>query len=52
MSNFTSQDMARLQAYMQAKFGHKGLTVRSRGKATDSVEVLMDGEFYRHGLQG
>ena len=45
MSVISSQDMARLQSYMQKKFGHQGLAVRSRGKASDSAEVLMDGEF-------
>ena len=45
MSNITSQDMSRLQAYLQKRFANKGLTLRSRGKATDSAEVLLDGEF-------
>ncbi len=45
MSTITSQDMAKLQAYLQKKFANKNLTIRSRGKATDSAEVLLEGEF-------
>ncbi|HTK86043.1 MAG TPA: DUF3126 family protein [Patescibacteria group bacterium] len=45
MSVISSQDMAKLQAYLQKKLGNKELTLRSRGKATDSAEVLLGGEF-------
>lgn len=45
MSNISAQEASRLQAYFQKKFGHKGLTLRARERAGDSVEVLLDGEF-------
>ena len=45
MSNITTADMTRIQEYLQKTFAHKGITLRSRGKATDSAEVLLDGEF-------
>lgn len=45
MGNLSSQDMAKLQAYLQKKFGNKDLAVRARGKVSDSAEVLLSGEF-------
>ena len=45
MSNISTDDMKKLQAYLQKKFANDGLTLRSRGKATDSAEVLLGGEF-------
>ncbi len=45
MTVISSQDMSKLQAYLQKKLGNKALTLRSRGKATDSAEVLLEGEF-------
>lgn len=45
MTVISSQDMAKLQVYLQNKFANKTLTLRSRGKATDSAEVLLNGEF-------
>ena len=43
--NFTDKESARLQAYLQEKFGNKGLALRARSQAKDSVEVLLNGEF-------
>lgn len=43
--SFTNQDAAKLQQYLQKKFSNPGLTLRTRAKADDSVEVLLDGEF-------
>lgn len=45
MSNLSSQDMAKLQSYLQKKLGNAHLAVRSRGKVSDSAEVLLNGEF-------
>jgi hypothetical protein len=45
MGIISSSEMAKLQAYLQKKFANKGLSLRSRGKATDSAEVLLEGEF-------
>jgi hypothetical protein len=35
----------KIQAYLQQKFGNGALTVKARSQATDSVEVLLNGEF-------
>ena len=43
--NFSNQESTRLQAYLQQTFGNKGLTLRARSQAKDSVEVLLNGEF-------
>lgn len=43
--NITAEEMAKLQRYMQGKFGHKGISVRARSQTQDSAEVLLDGEF-------
>ena len=45
MSMFNPQETAKIQAYFQSKFGNKGLTLRARAQAKDSLEVLLDGEF-------
>lgn len=42
---FPAQEAARLQTYLQDKFGNKNITLRAREKAEDSVEVLLSGEF-------
>jgi Protein of unknown function (DUF3126) len=38
-------EIARLQKYLQEKFGNKKLTLTLRKEAQDSAEVLLDGEF-------
>lgn len=45
MSNISSQEAAKLQEYLQNTFGNKGIALRIREKAQDSVEVLLNGEF-------
>jgi len=45
MSNISSQEAAKLQEYLQKTFGNKGIALRIREKAQDSVEVLLNGEF-------
>ena len=44
MSGITSQEIAKLQAYLQEKFQNKGITLKSR-KVADSLEVMINGEF-------
>ncbi|HNQ92015.1 MAG TPA: DUF3126 family protein [Alphaproteobacteria bacterium] len=41
--NLDKTDIAKLQTYLQKKFGNPGLTVRER-KVADSVEVYLNGE--------
>ncbi len=36
-------DIAKLQVYLQKKFGNPGLTIRER-RVADSVEVYLNGE--------
>lgn len=43
--NFSAQESEKLQAYLQNKFANKGITLRARTQAKDSVEVLLNGEF-------
>lgn len=45
MSAISKQESDKLQAYLQKTFGNKNLTLRTRDRATDSLEVLLDGEF-------
>lgn len=45
MSTFTAQETSKLQTYLQGKFANKNITLRTRPKAEDSVEVLLSGEF-------
>lgn len=45
MSTISAQETAKLQNYMQKKFGNTSLSLRAREKNHDSVEVLLDGEF-------
>ncbi len=42
--NFDRAETAKLQTYLQTKFGQAGLTLRDR-KTNDSLEVLLNGEF-------
>lgn len=43
--NISSDEAKKLQDYLCGKFNNKGLTVRLRPQAPDSVEVMVDGEF-------
>ncbi len=38
-------EIPRIQAYLQSKFGNNGFALKMREKATDSVEVILNGEF-------
>jgi len=43
--NISAQEASRLQSYLQKKFGNPSLTIRARERNSDSVEVLLNGEF-------
>lgn len=45
MAVIEATEVSRLQAYLQGKFKNPGFALKMREKATDSVEVLLDGEF-------
>jgi hypothetical protein len=46
MSNVLSKsELARLQKYLQARFGHGKITLAERKEAKDSAEVMLNGEF-------
>ena len=38
-------EIPRLQAYLQGLFGNQQVALKVREKATDSVEVILNGEF-------
>lgn len=41
----SATEIKKLQNYLCGKFKNKGISVRARAQAPDSVEVLIDGEF-------
>lgn len=41
---FEKSEVAKIQTYLQQKFGNPGITLRDR-KVEDSLEVLINGEF-------
>ena len=41
---FEKVEIAKIQDYLQKKFGNPGITLRDR-KVEDSLEVLINGEF-------
>ena len=43
--DITTQEIQKLQSYLQSKFGNPGLVIRERSQAKDSAEVLLNGEF-------
>ncbi len=45
MKRISPEETTKLQNYLRGKFGNKGLSVRARAQAPDSLEVLIDGEF-------
>lgn len=45
MAVIQPEEVARIQAYITEKFGNNGFALKMREKATDSVEVLLNGEF-------
>ena len=40
-----ASEVSRLQTYLKETFGHNGIALKIREKATDSVEVILNGEF-------
>ncbi len=45
MSTLKPQEVTKLQQYLQNKFQQKGISLKTREKANDSVEVILNGEF-------
>ncbi|MGQ0527025.1 MAG: DUF3126 family protein [Alphaproteobacteria bacterium] len=45
MPSFNASEIATLQKYLQSKFKNPGLTVKTRERAADSLEVILNGEF-------
>ena len=43
--NITTEEMTKLQQYLQSKFGNSQINIRARAQAQDSAEVLLGGEF-------
>lgn len=43
--SFTPEEMAELKSYLEKTFKCSGITVKKREKASDSIEIMMDGEF-------
>ena len=39
------EELIKIQAYLRSKFGNERLAVRPRSQTTDSIEVLLNGEF-------
>jgi len=44
-STFSKPEVARLQKYLQEKFGNPKLSLSERKEVKDSVEVTLSGEF-------
>lgn len=40
-----ADEVARIQHYLQEKFGNQGFALKRRTQPDDSVEVLLNGEF-------
>lgn len=45
MAVFDPTELPRVQAYLETKFANKGFALKMRERATDSVEVILNGEF-------
>lgn len=45
MTAIKPEEVSRIQAYLQDKFKNNGFALKMREKATDSVEVILNGEF-------
>lgn len=41
----SADEIKKLEHFLVSKFKNKGIAVRARAQAPDSVEVLIDGEF-------
>lgn len=42
---FSPDEMIKVQDYMRRKFANPGIGVRPRAQASDSLEILINGEF-------
>ncbi len=42
---FLPEEMSQLKSFLERTFKNDKFTVRKRGKATDSIEVLLDNEY-------
>lgn len=45
MTAFSTEEIRKTQAYLRKTFACEDISLRSRPKATDSLEALIDGEF-------
>jgi Protein of unknown function (DUF3126) len=43
--SFNPTDIQKLEKYLQSKLGNNKITLKTRAKADDSVEFLLDGEY-------
>lgn len=43
--SFTPADAQKLEKYLQSKLSNNKITLKSRAKTDDSVELLLDGEY-------
>ncbi len=41
----TPEELIKIQAYLRGKFDNESIAVRPRSQTTDSIEVLINGEF-------
>lgn len=45
MSQIQPEEISKIQAYLSSLFKNNGFALKMREKATDSVEVILNGEF-------
>ncbi len=45
MAALEATELPRIQAYLEEKFKSKGFALKMRERATDSAEVMLNGEF-------
>jgi hypothetical protein len=45
MAIIQPEEVSKLQAYLEKKFGARGFALKMRDKAKDSVEVILNNEF-------
>lgn len=45
MDVITPEELVKIQAYMRSKFDNGNIAVRPRSQTSDSIEVLINGEF-------
>lgn len=43
--SFNPTELSKLEKFLQTKFANNRITLKARPKATDSVELLLDGEY-------